>query len=300
MSNKNQAWKGTTGGGNIGQKALLVLLRLVNIRVSYIILAVVVPLYMLFNRNYYRAIKEYFRRTGYHKNTLRNIYKNYFLFGQMMIDRFYLFAKEKNIFSSKITNWDAFTRLLEGESGFVISGAHIGNFEICGYFMKQQVKKLHAVVFGGESAFLQSHRAQALSGNTASLISISPDMSHLFTIKTALDKGDIVSMPCDRLFGSTKAFTVPFLGSPALFPMGGFMLAAQLNVPMISLFVMREKKKKYHIYCMPVEVDRTQYKNSRKTAEALCHKYVAQLEEIVHAYPHQWFNFFDFWNTDVI
>ena len=65
MSNKNQAWKGTTGGGNIGQKALLVLLRLVNIRVSYIILAVVVPLYMLFNRNYYRAIKEYFRRTGY-------------------------------------------------------------------------------------------------------------------------------------------------------------------------------------------------------------------------------------------
>ena len=44
MSNKNQAWKGTTGGGKHWAKSTAVLLRLVNIRVSYIILAVVVPL----------------------------------------------------------------------------------------------------------------------------------------------------------------------------------------------------------------------------------------------------------------
>lgn len=105
-------------------------------------------------------------------------------------------------------------------------------------------------------------------------------------------------MPCDRLFGSKKAFTFPFLGYPAQFPMGGFMLAAQLEVPMISLFVMRERKMKYHIYCMPVEVDRSQYKSSREVARALCHTYVTQLEEMVNKYPHQWFNFFHFWNID--
>ncbi len=300
MAEKKPAWKGTTGGGNFGQKALFFLFRCVNIRVGYAILAFIIPFYLLFSRKAYLAIKDYLKHNGFTRHLVYHVYKNHFLFGQMMMDRFYIFARKKNIFKSRITDWDEFTSLLNGSGGFIISGAHVGNFEICGYFMQQDLKKLNAVVFGGESAFIQANRARALSGNTADLIPVSPDMSHLFTIKSALDNGDIVSMPCDRLFGSTKSFTVPFLGSPARFPMGAFMMAAQLDVPMISLYVMKEPGLMYHTICKPVEVDRSQYKTSREIALALCQTYVRQLEEVLEAYPHQWFNFYKFWNNSSI
>ncbi|MBV6455636.1 MAG: hypothetical protein LMBGKNDO_00512 [Bacteroidales bacterium] len=218
----------------------------------------------------------------------------------MMLDKFYLFARKKNPFTSRVTDWDQFTSLLKSDGGFLIAGAHTGNFEICGYFLQQRLKKLNAVVFGGESAFLQAKRAQALSGNMAELIPVMPDMSHLFVIKAALEKGEMVSMPCDRLFGSSKSFTFTFLGAPAHFPMGAFLLAAQLEVPVCTLYVMREPARKYHIICKQLDVDRSQYKTSRDIARALCQVYVEQLEDILKAYPHQWFNFYDFWNNTTL
>lgn len=300
MSEKKPVWKGTTGGGNFGQKSLFFLFRYVNIRVGYAILALVIPFYMLFNKTGYRGIKDYFKHRGITRHINYHIYKNHYLFGKMMMDKFYLFARNKIIFRARITEWSSFTTLLSRKGGFIISGAHVGNFEICGYFMQQDLKKLNAVVFGGESEFIQANRSRALSGNMAELIPVTPDMSHLFTIKAALENGDIVSMPCDRLFGSKKSFTIPFLGSPAQFPMGAFLLAAQLEVPMVSLYVMREPGMQYHILCKAVEVDRSQYRNSRGIAEALCRKYVKQLEEVLEEYPHQWFNFYTFWNNETI
>ena len=300
MSEVKPAWKGTTGGGNFGQKAIFFLFRFVDIRVGYAILAFVIPFYMLFNRKGYLGIRDYFRHRGVTRHINRHIYRNHYLFGQVMMDKFYCFARNKNIFRSRITNWDSFTRLLNSRVGFMISGSHMGNFEICGYFTQQDLKKLYAVVFGGESAFIQTNRARALSGNMAELITVAPDMSHLFTIKAALEHGDIVSMPCDRLFGSRKFFTVPFLGTPAQFPIGAFLLAAQLEVPMISLYVMREPGMQYHTICRPVEVNRSQYKNSRSIAEALCRTYVRQLEEVLEEYPHQWFNFYKFWDNQAL
>lgn len=300
MSEKKPAWKGTTGGGNLGQRALLLFFRYVDIRIGYAILACIIPFYLLFNRQAYLGIRDYFIRRGIRHGLLRHIYKNHYLFGQMMMDRFYIFARKKNVFTSRITDWEAFTGLLNGKGGFMITGAHMGNFEICGYFMQQDLKKLHAVVFGGESAFIQANRARALSGNMADLIPVSPDMSHLFTIKSALDNGDIVSMPCDRLFGSKKSFTVPFIGSPAEFPVGAFQLAAQLEVPVVSLYVMREPGMKYHIICKSLEVDRSQYKNSRGIAQALCEVFVKQTEDVLEQYPHQWFNFYKFWDNHTL
>ena len=76
MSEKKPAWKGTTGGGNFGQRALLLLFRYVDIRVGYAILGLVIPFYMIFNRSGYKAIKDYFRRKGYSGNINCHIYRN--------------------------------------------------------------------------------------------------------------------------------------------------------------------------------------------------------------------------------
>lgn len=291
---ERREWKGTTGGGSFGQKALMWLFRHVDVRFGYALLACVVPFYMLFNRKGYRAINDYFRNRGL-KHNLRRIYRNHYLFGQMMMDRFFLFSGSKQHFTVKGTNVEYFNNLIASEGGFVIAGSHAGNFEIAGYLMHQEKKRIHSVVFGGETAILQANRAKILSGNRVEMIPVSDDMSHLFTIKAALDNGQVVSMPCDRKFGSSKSVSCQFLGRTASFPLGAFLLAAQLNVPIVALFAMREKHMTYHLYAMPVETDRTAVKGSKAVAGELVREYVQQLEHILDIYPHQWFNFFNFW-----
>ena len=54
------------------------------------------------------------------------------------------------------------------------------------------------------------------------MIPVSPDMSHLFDINAALSKGEVVSIPADRIWGSPKKLVKCFLGGEASFPYGPF------------------------------------------------------------------------------
>jgi len=119
-------------------------------------------------------------------------------------------------------------------------------------------------------------------------------MSHLFTIKNALDNGDIIVLPCDRLFGSTKNIVRPFLGKEAAFPVGTFRMAAQMKVPMLTVFVMKEHGRHYRAYVRPIETQETTSKI--KQAEGLAEGYIQALEQMVKRYPAQWFNFYNFWS----
>ena len=82
--------------------------RYVDIRIGYAILACIIPFYLLFNRQAYLGIG-IISYAGVRHGLLRHIYKNHYLFGQMMMDRFYILPV-KECFTSRITDW----RLLPG------------------------------------------------------------------------------------------------------------------------------------------------------------------------------------------
>ncbi|MDR2470114.1 MAG: lipid A biosynthesis (KDO)2-(lauroyl)-lipid IVA acyltransferase, partial [Tannerella sp.] len=90
-------WTGVTGGHAAGQKALKIFFALVDVRVGYVILAFIIPFYMLFARRGYKAIYRYFRqRHGYTPaKAFRKTYRNHFLFGQMILDRFAVYAGQR-------------------------------------------------------------------------------------------------------------------------------------------------------------------------------------------------------------
>jgi len=305
-----RAWKGNTGGGNFGQRALILLLNIFGLKPLYAVMAVVVPFYMLFARKGFLAIYHYFRQNfGFSKwKSVLKTYQNHFLFGQVIFDRFAVFAGRKNLFDVEIIGNEYFTQLLNKEKGFIIVGSHVGNFEIAGYFLSQNKKKINAIIYGGETQTVQKNRAKLLNNNNINLIPVKSDMSHLFAASVALQNGEIVSMPADRLFGSTKSVECDFLSGKADFPVGAFALAANFEVEVLAIFAIKISTKKYKIYVQPCtsiaagadlqsvpDKNNTPIKNRRERVENLAKSYVKELENIVKQYPLQWFNFYEFW-----
>jgi predicted LPLAT superfamily acyltransferase len=212
-----------------------------------------------------------------------------------MLDRFAVYAGRKNFFRMQFTGNEEFYRLLDEEKGFIIASSHVGNFELSGYLLKQDKKRINALVFGGETKDVMENRIKQLNRNNISLIPVFGDMSHIFTLNEALSAGEIVSMPCDRNFGSAKCVECDFLSGKADFPVGAFTLAAHFDVPVVSIFVMKESVSEYHVYVKPVSLDDSTKVSKREKAELLTQKFAKELEAVIRKYPEQWFNFYEFW-----
>ena len=292
-------WKGITGGSSLGQKALLILFCFVNVTVGYVFLTFVVPFYMLFGRKGYLSIYKYFRQHHSYSplKAFFKTYHNHFVFGQCMLDRFAVYAGKKNFFRIKLTGNDEFNRLLDQDKGFIIASSHVGNFELSGYLLKQDKKHINALVFGGETKDVMDNRLRVLKINNISVIPVLNDMSHIFTIHEALSAGEIVSMPCDRIYGSSKSVECDFLSGKADFPVGGFMLAAHFDIPVVSIFVIKESVSMYHIYVKPISFDNSTKISKQEKAESLTREFVKELESTVRKHPEQWFNFYEFWKS---
>jgi predicted LPLAT superfamily acyltransferase len=297
---QSRQWKGKTGGGKFGQKSLFFMLRFVNVSLLYPILFVIVPFYMLFGRKGYKAIMQYFK-TCYNLPTWNAFYqtfRNHLIFGQIVLDKFSILAgKNKNHYAIDITGRNYYDELAAKNSGFIVASSHIGNFEMGCLFFQQEKRQIYSLVYGGESKDLQQNRIQSLKAVNINLISVKEDMSHLFTLKQALENGEIVSIPCDRLYGSSKKVKCEFLGKGAEFPLAPFYLAVRMNIPVVSLFMMKDSSKKYHAYILPVEADSTET-NPTKKAEFLAQNFVNNCEQIIKKYPQQWFNFYEFWEEN--
>jgi predicted LPLAT superfamily acyltransferase len=295
---RSRKWKGYTGGSFCGQWGLIILFKLSDVRLGYYLMALVIPFYMLFSPKTYRAIFHYFQKQcGYPKwKSFVKTYRNHFIFGQVILDRFAIFAKEKNHFEVEIIGGEYFDQLANSEKGFIIAGSHIGNFEIAGYLFHSEKKKMNALVYPGETKVVQKNRTGILENNNIHLIPVLNDMSHLFAVHAALRKGEIVSMPCDRNFGSTKSVECDFLNGKADFPIGAFALAIHFNVEVLSIFTIKTTSKKYKIYLKPVEISEKNLPlTNREKITQYVHTFAKEMETIVRQYPEQWFNYYEFW-----
>ena len=294
---KTKDWTGKTGGRTLGQKALLFLFHLNHVTVGYVILASVVPFYMLFARKGYLSIYRYFRcRHGYGRfKAFCKTYQNHFVFGQCILDRFAIYAGRRNFFNVEITGNDRFSRLLDEEKGFIVASSHVGNFELSGYLLRQDKKRIHAMVFGGEAKEALKNKAKTLRVNNVDVVPATNDMSHIFVLSNALQNGEIVNMPCDRNFGSTKSVECDFLNGKADFPQGAFALAAVFDVPVIAIFVLKKTVSTYHIYVKPLSVEDYEQLNKQEKISGLAQSFASELETVVRKYPEQWFNFYNFW-----
>ena len=288
----NIKWSGKTGGQKWMQKSLIFLFKWINIRILYAVMSLVIPFYMLFNRKGYMSMYSYFHeRLSYTPfKSFINVYVNHYTFGQIILDRFAFYAGKR--FNINIIGNENYENLINEENGFIMLSSHIGNYELAGYHLKATKKNIYALIFGGETETVMKNRSKMFDGHNINMIPVKSDMSHLFEINNALRDGNIVSMPGDRIFGSAKYVDLMFLGKNAKFPMGPFAIAAQRDVPIISIFVMKEATYNYTIYVNEIN---SLGNNRKEKVESMSKQFIKNLEDIVLKYPTQWFNYYNFW-----
>ena len=228
---QHNEWSGKTGGLPWMQRSLIAMFRVLPLWLLYGVMALVVPFYMVFNRKGYRAMYGFFReRMGYGRwKSFWSVYANHFRFGQIILDRFGVYAGKKYDFI--IDGQELMDALETQPKGFILLSSHVGNYEIAGYSLKPKSKKFDALVYAGETATVMENRQRILSQNNMCMIPVKEDLSHLFALNAALDNGDMVSMPADRIFGSQKNAECRFFGAKAKFPLGAFAMAVQKDVP---------------------------------------------------------------------
>ena len=290
---QHNEWSGKTGGLPWMQRSLVAMFRVLPLWLLYGVMALVVPFYMIFNRNGYQSMYRFFReRMGYGRcKSFCSVYANHFRFGQIILDRFGVYAGKKYHFVSEEQH--VFDEKETHDKGFVMLSSHVGNYEMAGYSLRPKVKRYNVLVFAGETETVMENRQRILSQNNVRMVPVKEDLSHLFLLNTALDDGEIISMPADRIFGSQKSVECQFFGQVARFPLGAFAMAVQKEVDVITVFVMKTGLRSYDIYLRELQYDKSL--SSREQMSQLAQNFATELENMVRRYPTQWFNYFDFW-----
>ena len=288
-------WKGRTDGLPWMIRSLVAVMRVLDRRAIYIVMALIVPFYMIFNHKGYKAIYRFFRyRFGFgpFKSFLK-VYANHFRFGQVIVDRYAAYAGKR--FRFEFDGNDMFLAMLNQPGGFVQLSSHIGNYEMVGYSLTSTGKRINGLFYGGESEVMMDFRRKILSMHNIGLIEVNGSMDHIFQMNAALDRGEIVSMTGDRMLGSPKSLCCQYMEADARFPMGPFALAVQKDVPIVAVFCMRDKGGIYKVYVRKILA--APGLPPRASMQDMAQKFAAELECMVRLYPTQWFNYYDFWSA---
>jgi predicted LPLAT superfamily acyltransferase len=219
------------------------------------------------------------------------VFKSYFTFGQTIIDKVSISAGMRNKFSYEFDGIEILKDLLAQKKGGVLISAHVGNFEIAEYFFGEIDLdfQINLVTTDLEHSDIKSYLEKITKKSSVKFIIIKDDLSHIFDINAALARNELVCFTGDRYFEGVKSFTTEFLGAPAIFPAGPFLIASRLNVPVVFVYVMKEPNLHYHLYARESH-------SKKRDEHGLLKAYIESVESILNKYPLQWFNYFDFWD----
>lgn len=268
------------------QRQLIRLARVLPSAVMDVLMAPVIPFYVLFDGKGRRASYRFFRQRlgmGRWKSCV-HVFKNMFGMGRVVLDRFAAYGGKsfRMVFEGELH----YQRLIGREGGFVLLGSHVGNFELVGYTFPAG-KPMKVLVYEGETDTVMENRKRLFSRGDIEMVPVRKDLSHLFALNAALAAGELVAVSGDRSFGSGRTCRCPFLGADAAFPTGPFQLAVSREVPALAAFVMREGRDSYRVI--------QELLPAAGTPQELAAAYAAALEKVVRRYPDQWYNFYDFW-----
>lgn len=292
-------WDGRSKANTTGYRIFIALLKWGGTAPAYFLLCFVAAYYFLFSRQSNRALNYYFRERLHYSGlkAIRLRYRNYYWFGQALIDRIALMSGIKH----KLTfNFDGEAHLHDmvaaGKGGLLLS-AHIGNWEIAGHLLERLNTPINIVMYDGEQQQIKEYLSNVTGERNARIIIIKDAISHIYAIMEALNNNELVCMHADRFLPGNKTLSTALLDAPALFPAGPFIIAAKLKVPVSFVFAMKETMAQYHFFATPgiVYSDRGEGQGTPKDVLA---DFAAQITQKIKTYPDQWYNYYPFWNEE--
>ena len=233
----------------------------------------------------------------------RQSFRHFREFGNAVLDK--LAAWSGRIRTDQIVydNRDLFDSLHNQGRGGLLIASHLGNMEVCRALGQLSVGlKLNVLVHTKHASNFNRLLQQVSAESHMSLIQTTEvDPATAMQLYDRISRGEFVVIVGDRtpVMSSGRVGWTPFLGRPAPFPQGPYILANLLECPVQLIFCLK-RQDRYHIIFEPfADVIYLSRRSRDKTLDDLVSRYAARLEHYCVSDPTQWFNFFDFWGQPV-
>ncbi|MFC3187998.1 acyltransferase [Shewanella intestini] len=297
-------------GSVLGIKFMLATYRLLGRKAFSLILYPIIGYFYLFDHNSRQASNLFLLRVQQHLVANGqpcpplSSFKHLYSFGQSILDKLAGWGGDITYEQLTFHNEQVLASTLTSNKGGLILGSHLGNLELCRALSSQYVDlKINALVFTQHAENVNSVMEKVNPDSNLNLIQVTemgPDTSILLEQK--LNNGEWVVIVGDRtsVTQHNRVVWQPFLGQPAPFPVGPFILAAILKHPVYLMFgFANQHGNGYDIFFEEFESSPSLPRANRTEAlNDLIARYASRLEHFAVRYPLQWFNFFDFWKLD--
>jgi predicted LPLAT superfamily acyltransferase len=220
-------------------------------------------------------------------------------FSRIILDNIVLGVFGKERFELREHGTEIFKEALERGKGLVLLSAHMGNWHLAVNFLGNTGTRVHLVIDDTrqEEVRRQMDAAKAASRHLE-VHAASEDSGLVFTLSSALRRGEVVIIAGDRAPRAGRRIKVPFLGKEAWFPTSGLAIAAAVDAPVCTALTFRTGTRRYECHGLgPFDAPGISTNKSARI-DAMARAFAAHLEAFVRRYPSQWFNFFDFWRID--
>ncbi|HFQ4953613.1 TPA: glycosyltransferase [Vibrio vulnificus] len=298
-------------GTVLGIKLLLAVYSLLGRTTFNLILRVVMAYYHATGKQAKQASQRYLDQLEQYAREKRielpdnlTSYNHLLSFGHTMLDKLAAWKGDFSAQNLTIHGQNQFDKMIENQQGVVILGSHLGNIELCRALSRRHTHvKINALVFSEHAERFNAVMKAVNPNSELNLIQVShlgPDTAILLQQK--IEQGEWVVIVGDRTSTSkeTRAVWADFLGKPAPFPQGPFMLASILKAPVYLLFGLRDDSSStphFDVYFEHFSDKIVLPRKERQTAlEMVVQQYAQHLEHYTLQAPLQWYNFFDFWN----
>lgn len=269
-------------------------------RVFRVVMAPVVGLHWCLRAPLRAVSLGYLQRLWDRPASWREGYAHVRLFAETMLDK--LLAMAGRYPAHQVVQRGAdelYQRALQGQGGVLVT-AHMGCLELCqtlaqarpGFVLNVLVHTRHAQAFNRILRRLQPH-------STVELIEVSElDVGLMTRLAAKVAAGEYLAIAGDRVpLHSGKTTRVDFLGAPADFPIGPYLIAALLDCPLYLMLSLHEGSG----YVVEFELLAEKIVLPRREREVVLNAhacaYVAALTARLRRSPYDWFNFYAFWDS---
>ncbi|MFT7677412.1 MAG: putative LPLAT superfamily acyltransferase [Planctomycetota bacterium] len=262
-----------------------------------IIVSMIALWYRLFDRKAVAASRAWLTRVHARPAGFWEIYRHLRVFAQVTLDRVFLLTGKTHKFAFTNTGLENLTKQVASGQGAMLLGAHVGSYEAMRAGGVMDDVPIRILGFFENARQINALMSDLNPEQSAEVIHLGKDpIGATIKAKASIDSGHLVAILADRVGLNDKVVTVDFMGEPAEFPTGVFIMASVMKCPVFLVFGLYSEPNRYDLYCESfAERIVLPRKDRQEHLQELVQRYASRVEFLARKAPHNWFNFFDFW-----
>lgn len=248
-----------------------------------------------------RASLAYLRRVLPVKPNLLHVARHIHTFASTILDRVFLLSGQLDRFDFTVEGISGLESQIDRGKGVLLLGSHLGSFDALRAIATRRPDVRVRILLDKAHNPAMQQLLDALNPQLArDIIDAGQHGSAIvLAMKEALDEGALVAMLADRAVSNESAVAVDFLGDTTRFPAAPWLIAGVLHMPVTLAFGLYRGGNRYELVFETLSDGVSLPRHERAQAlTGLVQTYAARLQHHARRAPYNWFNFYDFWQSD--